>query len=171
MISALVSTKRLAKFLTGHEVDQSIPWRTKSSTLQTRNTVLINTEYYVKNETKSSFDANESSTQLMIGHSANDGHTQTQTANNRNKEKSRLCRKVSSNSMCCAGDMCVNIRDGTFAWSVDEKVVPVLTGITITIPRDRLTLVVGPVGSGKTSLLAAIMGEMIKVSVVSYVKY
>lgn len=149
MISAVLSTRRLAAFLSVPEVDPNIPWRTRVSTLRTRNRVLINDEFYVKNDTKSSFDGNES--QLLINNTNNiDIKTKTH----------QKLRKISSHSKPWSED-CVEIRDGTFAWNLDED-PPVLYDINITIPKDKLTLIVGSVGSGKTSLLAAIMGEMIK---------
>ncbi|CAG2164179.1 unnamed protein product, partial [Oppiella nova] len=142
MISAIVSTKRLAKFLSLPEVDPNIPWRTKTTTLQNRNRDLLNEEYYVKNETKSSFDGNAFPPVIP--------------------SKSRVSKKVSSNSMCGSDDICCRITNGTFAWSMDGEEVPVLKNINVSIPKDKLTIIVGSVGSGKSSLLAALMGEMIK---------
>ncbi|KIO14761.1 hypothetical protein M404DRAFT_118392 [Pisolithus tinctorius Marx 270] len=86
------------------------------------------------------------------------------------------------------------IRDATFEWESSEKIdqrrsgsrggrkgghaetgkekdelrkdTPVfkVQGVNLTIPRGRLVAVVGPVGSGKSSLLQGIIGEMRKVS-------
>uniref|UniRef100_A0A8C5QW21 Uncharacterized protein n=1 Tax=Leptobrachium leishanense TaxID=445787 RepID=A0A8C5QW21_9ANUR len=53
------------------------------------------------------------------------------------------------------------VEDGTFTWASSEA--PSLTSINITIPRGSLVAVVGQVGSGKTSLLSALLGEMEKV--------
>eukprot|EP00198_Chlamydomonas_reinhardtii_P014120 XP_001703457.1 ABC transporter, multidrug resistance associated protein [Chlamydomonas reinhardtii] len=52
----------------------------------------------------------------------------------------------------------LSIRDGTFAW--DGSGEPVLRDVTLEVPRGQLVMVVGQVGSGKSSLLAALLGEM-----------
>ncbi|KIZ00669.1 hypothetical protein MNEG_7291, partial [Monoraphidium neglectum] len=46
----------------------------------------------------------------------------------------------------------------SFAWSHNQR--PVLSDLTLALPAGRLTVVVGQVGSGKSSLLAALLGEV-----------
>ncbi|XP_078584948.1 ATP-binding cassette sub-family C member 9-like [Branchiostoma floridae x Branchiostoma japonicum] len=53
----------------------------------------------------------------------------------------------------------IQVEDGTFAWDLESK-QPILTNLHITIPKGKLTFIVGSVGSGKSSLLNAILGEM-----------
>jgi ABC-type bacteriocin/lantibiotic exporter with double-glycine peptidase domain len=89
------------------------------------------------------------------------------------------------------GELVVEVRDGVFAWDmrgnkqseegengneggdgeedqndVDETPVleTVLKGINMEVRRGELVAVVGTVGSGKSSLLSCIMGEMEKIS-------
>nr|XP_045227486.1 ATP-binding cassette sub-family C member 8 isoform X4 [Macaca fascicularis] len=57
---------------------------------------------------------------------------------------------------------CVQITGGYFTWTPDG--IPTLSNITIRIPRGQLTMIVGQVGCGKSSLLLAALGEMQKVS-------
>eukprot|EP00094_Tigriopus_californicus_P002270 TCALIF_02191-PA protein Name:"Similar to ABCC1 Multidrug resistance-associated protein 1 (Gallus gallus)" AED:0.28 eAED:0.28 QI:0/0.14/0/0.75/0.28/0.25/8/0/1220 len=54
----------------------------------------------------------------------------------------------------------VSVQNGTFAWGKSEPTV--LRNINIKIPRGTLTAVVGTVGSGKSSLISALLGEMEK---------
>uniref|UniRef100_A0A2K5ELN9 ATP-binding cassette sub-family C member 8 n=1 Tax=Aotus nancymaae TaxID=37293 RepID=A0A2K5ELN9_AOTNA len=54
------------------------------------------------------------------------------------------------------------IMGGYFTWTPDG--IPTLSNITIRIPRGQLTMIVGQVGCGKSSLLLAALGEMQKVS-------
>ncbi|KND91185.1 Multidrug resistance-associated protein 1 [Tolypocladium ophioglossoides CBS 100239] len=49
------------------------------------------------------------------------------------------------------------IGNGGFSWDADH---PVLKSVDICIPRSRLTLIVGPVASGKTTLCKALIGEV-----------
>ncbi|XP_022081112.1 ATP-binding cassette sub-family C member 8-like isoform X2 [Acanthaster planci] len=52
---------------------------------------------------------------------------------------------------------------GSFTWDTYAK-MPTLDNINLDIPAGKLTMVVGQVGSGKSSLLSAILGEMTTVS-------
>ncbi|XP_061889552.1 multidrug resistance-associated protein 1 [Entelurus aequoreus] len=51
----------------------------------------------------------------------------------------------------------VTIENGTFSWSTEGP--PCLKKISIRVPRGSLVAVVGHVGSGKSSLLSAMLGE------------
>ncbi|XP_039980041.1 multidrug resistance-associated protein 1 isoform X3 [Xiphias gladius] len=54
----------------------------------------------------------------------------------------------------------ISIVDGVFSWSRTES--PTLTRLNMCIPEGSLVAVVGHVGSGKSSLLSALLGEMDK---------
>lgn len=49
------------------------------------------------------------------------------------------------------------IKDGSFGWEADRFV---LRGINTKIPKSSLTIVIGPVGSGKSTLCKALLGEI-----------
>ncbi|KAL8582638.1 hypothetical protein ACOMHN_028703 [Nucella lapillus] len=55
----------------------------------------------------------------------------------------------------------VSISSGTFTWD-KELPLPTLRNINLEIPKGRLVAVVGQVGTGKSSLISAILGEMRK---------
>ncbi|KAL9079436.1 MAG: hypothetical protein Q9157_001690 [Trypethelium eluteriae] len=55
-------------------------------------------------------------------------------------------------------DTAIAIREGNFGW--DKEKDPQLTSINITVPKEKLTVLVGPVGCGKSTLLKAILGEV-----------
>ncbi|KAL6500336.1 Multidrug resistance-associated protein 4 [Orobanche hederae] len=63
----------------------------------------------------------------------------------------------------CEGDIAVEVRDGSFSWD-DENGEAAVKGLSFAIRKGELAAVVGTVGSGKSSLLAAILGEMNKLS-------
>lgn len=52
----------------------------------------------------------------------------------------------------------ITVQDGYFGW--DPTKAPILDSITITVPRRKLTMLVGPVGCGKSTLLKALLGEV-----------
>ena len=51
----------------------------------------------------------------------------------------------------------VSIRDADIGW--DSEKSPILSDITLNIRRSRLTLITGPVASGKSTLLKGFLGE------------
>jgi ABC-type Mn2+/Zn2+ transport system ATPase subunit len=57
----------------------------------------------------------------------------------------------------------VVIECGDFSWEGQEE-SPILNNINLKVEPGSLVAVVGPVGSGKSSLLSAILGEMYKLS-------
>jgi ABC-type transport system involved in cytochrome bd biosynthesis fused ATPase/permease subunit len=64
-----------------------------------------------------------------------------------------------SSSSSSSGDVpAVQISNGSFAW--DAGTPPVLSDVSLAVPKGSLVIVVGPVGSGKSSLLSAVLGEM-----------
>ncbi|CAL1531982.1 unnamed protein product [Lymnaea stagnalis] len=52
----------------------------------------------------------------------------------------------------------VSVVQGSFAWDSDGK--SILSDVTLDIPEKSLTMIVGKVGCGKSSLLSGILGEM-----------
>ncbi|NXE67919.1 MRP6 protein, partial [Calcarius ornatus] len=52
----------------------------------------------------------------------------------------------------------ITIRNGTFSWSKETS--PCLRSIELSVPQGSLLAVVGQVGAGKSSLLAAVLGEL-----------
>nr|CAD7574755.1 unnamed protein product [Timema californicum] len=56
----------------------------------------------------------------------------------------------------------LHIEKGTFAWGPDEP--PVLKNISLRVREGALVAIVGMVGSGKSSLISAMLGEMDKLS-------
>ncbi|WVZ04627.1 hypothetical protein V8G54_017973 [Vigna mungo] len=63
----------------------------------------------------------------------------------------------------CGGQTAVEIIRGTFSWD-DDNTQQDLKNINLNIKKGELTVIVGTVGSGKSSLLASILGEMHKIS-------
>jgi ABC-type transport system involved in cytochrome bd biosynthesis fused ATPase/permease subunit len=52
------------------------------------------------------------------------------------------------------------ICEGEFSWHLDKEEESSLKNINVKIPVGKLTMIVGQVGSGKTSLVSAMLGEM-----------
>ncbi|XP_077980908.1 ATP-binding cassette sub-family C member 8-like [Glandiceps talaboti] len=62
-----------------------------------------------------------------------------------------------------ADNVTIQIDNGNFTWEPDSKTCT-LSNINVEIDAGKLTMIVGLVGSGKSSLLSAILGEMTTVS-------
>ncbi|ETI44573.1 hypothetical protein F443_10730 [Phytophthora nicotianae P1569] len=79
-------------------------------------------------------------------------------------------RSSTSLSASFISDPSFEIRHATFKWSNEEdkttkesdndSVPAQLSNVTVSIPKGKLTLVVGAVGSGKSTLLATLLGEL-----------
>lgn len=54
----------------------------------------------------------------------------------------------------------VTVRNASFGWNSGPDRTPLLNAITLSVPLQKLTMVVGPVGSGKSTLLLALLGEI-----------
>ncbi|KAJ2260833.1 hypothetical protein GGI01_002727 [Coemansia sp. RSA 376] len=59
-------------------------------------------------------------------------------------------------------DVLVSVRNGEFKWLTAEA--PTLKNVNIECKRDQLVAVIGRVGAGKSSLVSAILGDMVKSS-------
>ncbi|NXD40855.1 MRP1 protein, partial [Copsychus sechellarum] len=64
----------------------------------------------------------------------------------------------SKNTSGCGELLYITIRNGTFCWSKDTS--PCLRSIDLSVPQGSLLAVVGQVAAGKSSLLAALLGEL-----------
>jgi hypothetical protein len=53
----------------------------------------------------------------------------------------------------------IDVRDASFAWDREES-TPALSNVNLNVSRGQLIAVVGRVGSGKSSLLNCLLGEM-----------
>lgn len=65
---------------------------------------------------------------------------------------------LKANVASLSSAIAITFQDASFKWSSASP--DVLKGINLQIRKKRLTCIVGPVGSGKTSLLNAILGEL-----------
>ena len=98
---------------------------------------------FLETETKSDH-------RLMINHLASDGSCQSLGAFDHAFELQPLgpCDVVTDS---------IIIRNGTFGWKASDA--PVLNDISFSIPSSQLTMIIGPVACGKSTLLKALLGE------------
>merc|ERR1712003_125108 len=54
----------------------------------------------------------------------------------------------------------LQICNQSFSWSLDTSIPPTLTSINMTVGTGQLVAIVGELGSGKSSLLQAVMGNI-----------
>ncbi|KAI0214567.1 Multidrug resistance-associated protein 1 [Lamellibrachia satsuma] len=54
----------------------------------------------------------------------------------------------------------IRVKDGTFSWGADTQI---LNNVNLRVPKGALVAVVGKVGSGKSCLLSALLGEMSRI--------
>ncbi|KAJ2668835.1 hypothetical protein IWW42_004971, partial [Coemansia sp. RSA 1085] len=59
-----------------------------------------------------------------------------------------------------SSDVLVKVEDGSFKWLSTQE--PTLTNVNLQCQREELVAVIGKVGAGKSSLVSAMLGDMIK---------
>ncbi|KAL8234311.1 hypothetical protein R6Q59_020411 [Mikania micrantha] len=64
----------------------------------------------------------------------------------------------------CSGGTAVEVRDGSFSWDDEAAEGAVVKNLNFEIKKGELAAIVGTVGSGKSSLLSSVIGEMHKIS-------
>ncbi|PVH92956.1 hypothetical protein DM02DRAFT_697962, partial [Periconia macrospinosa] len=58
------------------------------------------------------------------------------------------------------GSQAIVIENGYFGWDKAKQPSSTLQAVNMTVPRGKITIVVGPVGCGKSTLLKAVLGEL-----------
>lgn len=76
------------------------------------------------------------------------------------EKQSLLSDEMESHDVLLTNEM-VKITNGTFSWS--KKSPPTLKQINMSVQRGQLISIIGEVGSGKSSLLSCLFGEMEKI--------
>ena len=66
--------------------------------------------------------------------------------------------EVDSLAQSQSNEPCAIIRNLSAAWSIDDE--PVLKDLNIDIQASKITMIVGPVGCGKSTFLKTLMGEI-----------
>jgi ATP-binding cassette subfamily C (CFTR/MRP) protein 1 len=66
-----------------------------------------------------------------------------------------------SSAAIASGTPLVEVKDGSFKWNKTDP-EPVLENINLSVKKGELAAVVGRVGSGKSSLMSALLGDMLK---------
>ncbi|KAH8645735.1 P-loop containing nucleoside triphosphate hydrolase protein [Xylariales sp. PMI_506] len=80
------------------------------------------------------------------------------------RKSDRYIAAVSNVSKSKPQGTAFSLKGQSFAWNNQAAhPAPVLTNITVEIQRGGITAVVGPVGSGKTALLYALLGELVPI--------
>lgn len=62
------------------------------------------------------------------------------------------------------GGIAIEIEDGEFSWHSSDKELRTLTGIDLRVKRGSRVAICGTVGSGKSSLLSSVLGEIPKLA-------
>ncbi|KAI3668269.1 hypothetical protein L6452_43346 [Arctium lappa] len=64
----------------------------------------------------------------------------------------------------CSGSTAIEITDGSFSWDDEAAEGGVVKHLNFKVKKGELAAIVGTVGSGKSSLLSSVIGEMHKIS-------
>ncbi|XP_072179900.1 ATP-binding cassette sub-family C member 8-like [Diadema setosum] len=145
-IAAYVSSNRIQAFLLAPEVDRrGLPDANEWSETGEPNFVVDVRRKWTINESLPCEDDSENVFSPFLQKPCNDGNVGATSSN---------CA-----SSVLPEEVAIKVTNGTFTWD-PESSRPCLQDINVDIPRGKLTIVAGSVGSGKSSLLEAILGEM-----------
>ncbi|XP_038067188.1 ATP-binding cassette sub-family C member 9-like [Patiria miniata] len=157
IVNGYISTMRLQKFFLAQEVEKSCmgeDWRERvddgrgpydyqhETTVDATEDGVMTSD--VDEATHMLPKIKESKIKRPDGYQATN-HTKT-------TKRSRLPKSVA-----------IKITNGNFTWEKGSS-VPIISNINVDIPAGKLTMVIGSVGSGKSSLVSAIQGEMTTLS-------
>ncbi|KAF2186291.1 canalicular multispecific organic anion transporter 1 [Zopfia rhizophila CBS 207.26] len=73
-------------------------------------------------------------------------------------QKSRFSLEI--RELSSSGSQAIIIEKGFFGWDKEKQPLGCLQSINMTVPRAKITMIVGPVGCGKSTLLKAVLGEL-----------
>ncbi|XP_022086020.1 ATP-binding cassette sub-family C member 9-like isoform X2 [Acanthaster planci] len=149
MVTGVVSTHRLQAFLMSAEVEGSSNRTSHTSSNDAHNHDL---EVSFKPVMNSSLSGNDGEPPSRSNGSSDGLELQTLHQD----------KNSDPDSECLPSGTAVKIECGNFSWNSGSEAV--LHDISVTIPRGKLTVIIGCVGSGKSALLSAILGEMTTLS-------
>ncbi|XP_071961483.1 ATP-binding cassette sub-family C member 9-like [Antedon mediterranea] len=173
LVNAIVSTKRLRNFLIAPEIekpDNGRPPKHQENGLVHKNggfdevstMKLPSVDFQVPSNSGKAKKRHSKNDEQMAFNSYDDKSKLTSSGNHTGSYGS-MSTSLSVTSNGLPDDIVFRIKDGNFCWDLDTS-IPCISDINIEIPSGKLTIIVGQVGSGKSSLLAAALGEMRTIS-------
>ncbi|XP_031425167.1 ATP-binding cassette sub-family C member 8-like [Clupea harengus] len=140
-VKALVSVQKLSEFFCGEEIETEPEPKTPTPTTSS-NPSNIKSVYLCQLQAKNL---------LNRKHNAKKDHNNAPAKKSPEEEPPTVQED----------NICIKIINGYFSWT---QGTPTLSNIDIKVPIGQLTMVVGQVGCGKSSLLLAALGEMQMIS-------
>nr|XP_006822844.1 PREDICTED: ATP-binding cassette sub-family C member 9-like [Saccoglossus kowalevskii] len=173
-VSAIASTARLQQFFIAIEIEQHDDGRQPLSRGYDHSSI--------DDDNECSDEYFEQSDTFQVGNNNQSGDTEQTTPNNEYYEEKHTDPLLDNNVTLSYGTfdcmdshmaltktsdlpegVAIKITDGNFAWDRDVDAA-LLRNINLQIPTGTLTMIVGMVGSGKSSLLSALLKELTTLS-------
>ncbi|XP_071961323.1 ATP-binding cassette sub-family C member 9-like [Antedon mediterranea] len=151
VVSGFVSIKRIEDFLKSSEIDKTDIGRTNVDSFSTmvKNEVLLN-----ESNCLDPIDC------LIVSDKEYTSFGKPSKGNRYGTFSKKIVTNTYSKPLpFIPDDIVVKVSNGYFVWD-NDSIEHTLKDINLEIPKNRLTIIVGQVGSGKSSLLSAMMGEM-----------
>ncbi|XP_063952974.1 ATP-binding cassette sub-family C member 9-like [Lytechinus pictus] len=161
-VNAVVSTRRLSVFFTAPEVEDKDDGRRKEDgdSYQTNgtpdfptNSTEVPNSRVVNPRKEASRSSGKEDTYRLLRESDDD------LASSSYDNPVHRSPINSPHEDVLSGDVILKVTDGNFTWD-NTSTAPILSGIQLELHAGQLTMIVGQVGSGKSSLLSAVLGEM-----------
>eukprot|EP00057_Strongylocentrotus_purpuratus_P008604 XP_011663078.1 PREDICTED: ATP-binding cassette sub-family C member 9 isoform X1 [Strongylocentrotus purpuratus] len=149
-IMAFVSKRRLEKFFKAPEIE--------CNSLKGGETNEDNDD---KEKKKKLTNASALIQKLKRGYDKKYGSIPYSTLSNDHIEsQTQSIPMANMNAETVPSGIALKIKNGSFSWNREPR-TPIISDVNIDIPAGRLTMIVGKIGAGKSSLLSAMLDEMI----------
>ncbi|XP_041458076.1 ATP-binding cassette sub-family C member 9-like isoform X2 [Lytechinus variegatus] len=148
-VIAVVSMRRLGKFFKAPEIEGNL------LTGKGMNGDTVDEEY------KEVSDSSALIKKLKKGNVKEYGATHyTRLTNGHSESDAEAIPMMSINGDTLPANIALKVTNGSFSWSGETR-TPIISDVNIDIPAGKLTMIVGKIGAGKSSLLSAMLDEMI----------
>ncbi|XP_070543483.1 ATP-binding cassette sub-family C member 8-like isoform X1 [Ptychodera flava] len=158
VVQAYISSKRIAAFLALDKMKRSADGRS----LDDRDLWVSNSDQICEDEGEKVSDLSGSG-YIDMSTMHETAKLISETPPSYTTELSRLPVKSDADISDLPRDVAIQVENGQFSWDDDGQNI-MFKDISTTIPAEKLTVIIGVVGSGKSSLLSAILGEMNTIS-------
>ncbi|XP_022105344.1 ATP-binding cassette sub-family C member 9-like [Acanthaster planci] len=154
LVNGIISTRRLQKFFIAQEIERSWNGRDWRDRVEGQGP----SDYNEQGTTMDMIDDDvtcDDETTLML--------PKMEISKNKRSDVYQATKNTKALINCLPESVAIKITNGNFTWEKASS-IPVISDINVDIPAGKLTMVIGSVGSGKSSLVSAIQGEMTTLS-------
>ncbi|XP_022105345.1 ATP-binding cassette sub-family C member 9-like [Acanthaster planci] len=155
LVNGVISTTRLQRFFMAQEVEKSCTGRDWRDTVEGQGPHDDNEQETTLERIKDDITSDVDETTHML--------PKIEVSKTKRFDGYRAMNSTKATRNRLPESVAIEITNGNFTWDKSSS-IPIISNINVDIPAGKLTMVIGSVGSGKSSLVSAIQGEMTTLS-------